>query len=317
MTLKNFINAITNSNRIYTRDDIGNMSGDEFRQHEKAIDYQLKNIGVPRNADLADSSDVVFVHSYTRDDGTEVKSHYRSKPDGITTGHAANVNYNETVNPVSNAIYSKKQNFDGTVKKPMTKTEKLIDFSAKTFGVALPLAHANLQNSMRDFSEAKKNENVLIIYDRRSLKNPEINRAIDSAGIPKNARGTVYGFADKNSEQLAESKQIYDFINQNYEKLKSNSFHTADIHFYPYASNDVKEIIKSVDNYLGIQHATLYKPHIDSDGYFNAIVLDLYDFEHRKGIRPDVLINNWGHSMQEKNRLEKQFNLYYIRKKVK
>lgn len=275
------------------------MSSDEFKQHEKAIDYQLKNIGVPRNADLANSSDVVFVHAYTRDDGTEVKSHYRSKPDGISTGHAANVNYNETV------------------KKPMTKTEKLIDFSAKTFGVALPLAHANLQNSMRDFSEAKKNENVLIIYDRRSLKNPEINRAIDSAGIPKNARGTVYGFADKNSEQLAESKQINDFINQNYDKLKSNSFYTADIHFYPYASKDVKEIIKSVDNYLGIQHATLYKPHIDSDGYFNAIVLDLYDFEHRKGIRPDVLINNWGNSMQEKNQLENQFNLYYIRKKVK
>ena len=40
-------------------------------------------MGIPRRANLAGNSDVVYVHSYTRDDGTEVIAHYRSKPDGV------------------------------------------------------------------------------------------------------------------------------------------------------------------------------------------------------------------------------------------
>ena len=82
-SLRNFINAITNDNKIYTAEDIGEMTNREFLDNEKAIDYQLANLGIPRRANLAGNSDVVYVHSYTRDDGTEVRAHYRSKPDGV------------------------------------------------------------------------------------------------------------------------------------------------------------------------------------------------------------------------------------------
>ena len=82
-SLRYFINAITNDNRIYTAEDIGSMSGKEFRANEKAIDYQMNNLGIPRESDLAGSPDVVYVHAYTKEDGTEVKAHYRSKPDGV------------------------------------------------------------------------------------------------------------------------------------------------------------------------------------------------------------------------------------------
>ena len=82
-SLRNFINAITNDNRLYTAEDIGEMTNREFLDNEKAIDYQLNNLGIPRRANLAGNSDVVYVHSYTRDDGTEVRAHYRSKPDGV------------------------------------------------------------------------------------------------------------------------------------------------------------------------------------------------------------------------------------------
>ena len=82
-SLRNFINAITNDNKIYTAEDIGEMTNREFLDNEKAIDYQLNNLGIPRRANLAGNSDVVYVHSYTRDDGTEVRAHYRSKPDGV------------------------------------------------------------------------------------------------------------------------------------------------------------------------------------------------------------------------------------------
>ena len=50
--LKEFFNKIANDNRIFTREDIGNMSSDEFSANEKAIDYQLANLGVPTNSDI-------------------------------------------------------------------------------------------------------------------------------------------------------------------------------------------------------------------------------------------------------------------------
>lgn len=81
--LRNFINAITNDNRLYTAEDIGNMTSKEFVSNEKAIDYQMENLGIPRQSDLTNNSDVIYVKAYTRGDGTKVKAHYRSKPDGI------------------------------------------------------------------------------------------------------------------------------------------------------------------------------------------------------------------------------------------
>lgn len=78
-SLRNFFNKILDSDRIYSREDIGEMSNDEFKANEKAIDYQMANLGVPQNADLANSDEVVYVHAYTRDDGTKVRAHYRSK----------------------------------------------------------------------------------------------------------------------------------------------------------------------------------------------------------------------------------------------
>ena len=36
--IREFFNEVANDNRIFTREDIGQMTGDEFRSHEKAID---------------------------------------------------------------------------------------------------------------------------------------------------------------------------------------------------------------------------------------------------------------------------------------
>ena len=60
------------------------MSTGEYSEFEKAIMAQLNSIGVPSNSDMEletiTTGGVVYVHPYTRSDGTEVKGHYRSKP---------------------------------------------------------------------------------------------------------------------------------------------------------------------------------------------------------------------------------------------
>lgn len=104
--LREFFNKISNNNRIFTREDIGNMSSNEFRENEKAIDYQLANLGVPTNSDMALSDDVVYVHSYTRDDGTKVKAHYRSKS-GHITGAASNMTYKKELSNFNHTQNSK------------------------------------------------------------------------------------------------------------------------------------------------------------------------------------------------------------------
>jgi hypothetical protein len=81
-----YTNPLTGSNHIYTREEVGSMSSDEFTKHEKEIDAQIKafNGTMPTNGDLQleamSGGGVVYVNSYTRSDGTKVKGYYRSKP---------------------------------------------------------------------------------------------------------------------------------------------------------------------------------------------------------------------------------------------
>ena len=90
--LKDFFNKVSNNNKIFTAEDIGEMSGNEYQQNEKAIFHQLKNLGIPRQSQLSGNPDVIYVHSYTKADGTQVKAHYRSRNGSSMTGTAANFN---------------------------------------------------------------------------------------------------------------------------------------------------------------------------------------------------------------------------------
>ena len=76
-----FINQISGNSNIFTREDIKNMSTDEYLKNEKAIDFQLKTIGIPSQVQAnqaVQSGGMIYVQPYTRADGTEVKGYYRS-----------------------------------------------------------------------------------------------------------------------------------------------------------------------------------------------------------------------------------------------
>lgn len=82
--LAGYTNPITGDNRIFTREDVGQMSQEEFDKNEKAIMAQLKDMnGLPTNGDMhreALNGGAIYVNPYTRSDGTEVKGYYRSRP---------------------------------------------------------------------------------------------------------------------------------------------------------------------------------------------------------------------------------------------
>lgn len=56
------------------------MTETELQQNKSAIDYQRQTIGIPTNKQ-AKASGMVFVNGYTRSDGVQVKSYYRTRPD--------------------------------------------------------------------------------------------------------------------------------------------------------------------------------------------------------------------------------------------
>lgn len=81
--LGEFVNPETGSSKIYSREDIAAMSTKEYEAAEKEINAQMNSIGVPTKAELEKSvkaGDTVFVNSYSRADGTEVKGYYRARP---------------------------------------------------------------------------------------------------------------------------------------------------------------------------------------------------------------------------------------------
>ena len=77
-----YTNPLTGSNHIFTREEVGQMSSDEFAKYEKEIDAQTQafNGTMPTNSDLQREAMTVYVNSYTRSDGTKIKGYYRSRP---------------------------------------------------------------------------------------------------------------------------------------------------------------------------------------------------------------------------------------------
>jgi hypothetical protein len=99
MKYKNYKNPKTGDNRIYTIDEISQMTLGKFLQKKDELISQFKKIGVPHVTELRNSENAVFVHEYTRDDGTVVKSHWRSKPDDNNIeNNADNKIKNEDIN---------------------------------------------------------------------------------------------------------------------------------------------------------------------------------------------------------------------------
>ena len=195
----------------------------------------------------------------------------------------------------------------------MTLEEKVVDNFTKVGSKMMPVAGANLQNAMHDFSYAKNNLHAHILNSRAEITNQGLNKLMDDVRIPKDTRGVIY---DNNSEQsklLWQSLEIQDFVKNNLQDLISdNAKKVYDIEF---KANDNYTGHK-FDNYLGLQHCKLYNPQITPDGYFKGIIVDYYDFVKRIINSLGSYLNNWGYSMQEKGLLENIFNIYIIYEKL-
>ncbi len=328
--LRNFINAITNDNRLYTAEDIGNMTSKEFASNEKAINYQMENLGIPRQSDLTNNSDVVYVHAYTREDGTKVKAHYRSKQDGVVSDNRQN-----------------SENFTGVAAniEPTLKLEGGITYNDypidKNAGIRNYLDH-NI-NSVNGLLNEKFLNLLINAGGYTSNQNDAVelwNMASDSTGIYNNdyirKNGTLYNdvdslsneyepykakikdkiksqFGDVNvpgvvlhensnvSNAIAHSKELENFIRNNYVDLKSGKEISGSFRFNGF--NNLHNAFGSVD----VLSAKVRGNYVDVE------LLDTYDF-NKNDKNPLVKM---GRSAQKTGKLNPYFTIVKCRYKLK
>ena len=327
--LKNFFNKIANNNRIYTAEDIGNMTSKEFAENEKAINYQMENLGIPRQSDLTNNADVVYVKAYTREDGTKVKAYYRSKPDGV-----GSKNYQNTENITGAAA-----NIDPTLKLEggITYNDYPID---KNAGIR---SYLDYNNSVAgSFSEKMLNLGVNVLgYLSKQNDAVELwNMASDSTGIYNNdyirKNGTLYNdvdslsneyapykakikdkiksqFGDVNvpgvvlhensnvSNAIAHSEELGNFIRNNYTDLMSGKEISGSFRFNGF--NNLHNAFGSID----VLSAKVRGNYIDVE------LLDTYDFNKNEK-NPLVKM---GRSAQETGKLNPYFTIVKCRYKLK
>lgn len=317
--LRDFFNKIANNNRIYTAEDIGEMSGNEFTQNEKAIDYQMENLGIPRRNDLNGNSDVIFVHSYTRADGTKVKAHYRSKNGGMMTGAAMNleqstmleggITYNDYQIGENASIgdYFQHQidSSNGFLNENFLNV--LINAGGYPLNQKDAVALWNMaSNSMGIYNNDYINENGALYNDVDSLSveyNPyktKIKEKVKSQFGKEDVPGIVFHENSTVAIAISNSQELGNFINKNKTTLKSGKEISGSIRFNGFTN--LHNAFGSVD----ILSAKL------NNGYVDITILDTYDFNPNDR----NLIVQMGYAAQKLNLLNPYFTIVKCKYKL-
>ena len=329
-SLRNFINAITNDNKIYTAEDIGGMSGDEFMENEKAINYQMANLGIPRESELTGNPDVVYVHAYTRDDGTEVKAHYRSKPDGAgsnnyehsgtSTGASANIEqptvleggitYNDySINKnagISNYLDHNINSVAGSF------SEQMLNWGVNALGYPLnqndAVALWNMaSNPTGIYNNDYIRKNGTLYNDVDSLTSEytpyktKIKNKIKSQFGDVNVPGVVLHENSNVSNVIAHSEELESFIRNNYADLKSGKEVSGSFRFNGFTN---------LHNAFGSVDVLSAKTR---GNYVDVTLLDTYDFNKND----KNLFVKMGRRAQETGKLNPYFTIVRCRYKLK
>lgn len=318
--LRDFFNKIANNNRIYTAEDIGEMSSNDFTKNEKAIDYQMENLGIPRKNDLNGNSDVVYVHSYTRSDGTEVKSHYRSKNGGMMTDVATNleqstmleggITYNDYPIGENASIgdYSQHQidSSNGFLNENFLNV--LINAGGYPLNQKDAVALWNMaSDSIGIYNNDYINKNGALYNDVDSLNveyNPyktKIKEKVKSQFGDVNVPGVVLHENSNVSNAIANSPEMDNFIRNNYSDLKSGKEISGSMRFGGFTN--LHNAFGSVD---------VLSAKVQGD-YVNVTVLDTYDFNKND---PNPLVK-MGRRAQETGKLNPYFTIVKCRYKLK
>ena len=323
--LRDYYNKVTNDGRIFSLKDVMDIPAEEDAHYKDALDYQAGKIGFPTDSELSSSDDVVYVHSYSRDDGTKVRAHYRSKnghsfsdpnrkPLGTPTEAKADLDaridkwMNNKIEGTPTGGAAGVDYFIDAAKKKVLSSEAgplLQLHAAKNQWVAeklsprTPLSNEYYRISATNGNSIKKTDinNMKTTVGEVAYSNPALyehlrnmsgNRRIvdwDMVVIPKSMSPLV--------EAVKKSSPLQEKVVQNIEKIGRGDLKNSSI-----LDLDMRNV-PDVGTVLGRTH--IYDPKIDDKGNLNMYVIDWYDFDKMPKSNDIITIGNNNAYEQQEN----------------
>lgn len=329
--LSEFFNEVTNDGRIFSFEDVANIPQEEGSFYQKALDYQYGKIGFPKDKELQNSSDVVYVRAYTRDDGTEVRAHYRSK-----NGHL----YADSSKRTMTSLKEEKARIEklaqrildeGQVTGGASKVEK--EKLHESFINSIPMDYiqqgvghtrdfADWAGSFKGVPNAAKYYRISLTkgksvddHDTDNIK-CTVKDVISNKKLYEHILGIDNG-AVKPDDMLIvpkpEARIVKDLKDSNVIKEKLIENKTA-IKSGKLQNSSIKEVdfYKRNSDLMGTLGKThIYNPQIDNKGNLHLLVIDWYDFKHidinsleDSDDRLFAEINNNGYAQQQRGALQ-------------
>ena len=306
------------------------MSAEEFMTNEKAIDYQMENLGIPRESDLSGNPDVVYVHAYTRDDGTEVRAHYRSKPDGVggnnyehsgtSTGAAEDIEPTLKLDggiTYNNYPINKNAGIRNYFERNINSTDGLLNEIGLSLGINLLGYPLNQNDAVALWNMASDStgiynhdyirKNGTLYNDVDSLTSEyapyktKIKNKIKSQFGDVNVPGVILHENSNVSNAIAHSEELENFIRNNYADLKSGKEVSGSFRFNGFTN--LHNAFGSVD----VLSAKVRGNYVD------VTLLDTYDFNKED----KNLFVKMGRRAQETGKLNPYFTIVRCRYKMR
>jgi len=298
MKFKNYKNSHTNEDKIYSRKDIADMSVREVFSRKDEIMAQHNSIGIPSEGELQSSPNAVWVEAYTRDDGTEVKAHWRSKPDGIYRNNLSQGNPTGGASEVKQKIKEQKDipemtksaELQENVIKNMPIWEVQSNPEQEYYRIAFELQKAKENGEIPDWIKEHNDVRTLEKIGNEEIKNALKNKIIQGAkenGDIETLKNLdkVYVFTAKMDSEITkdivnnpffqdELKNKLEDISKG--KYKNSSF---SIDFPKSEHKIVADFNKDFSTHNTIGKCDVHNVELGQDGYIHATIIDYYNFD--------------------------------------
>ena len=330
MKYKNYRNSYTNEDKIYSRKNIADMSVREAFSRKDEIMSQYNSIGIPSEGELQSSPNAVWVEAYTRDDGTEVRGYWRSRPEGSAENNSNDnvksddITTDEQVTVTGGASRIDREKEPSEIKDLPKNND---DFFEKERNNPQSILMRVNGEKNADRPDAKLFMDIALVGPKNvpstqdykfvsSKHNKEINDKYNLTGnkeIPEHYDGFVFSANSPTAQTLNNSEEFKNQIlsSKNYDST-TGAFKTGklEIEF----NND-----KNLQYSFG--HMTVLEPKIEN-GYITGTGYDKYNYEAMYGKKFENVsletksLNNKARFLQATGKLKNYYVLVPIKIKI-
>ena len=294
MKFKNYVNSYTGDNRIYSLSDITQMALGDLLKNKEELLSQYRVLGVPTEAELQSSENVVYVRAYTRDDGTVVKAHYRSKPYGVENNNLSVQKKSGTPTGGASKIDDSKYTLGAWVQEnaikrldipPIAKIFPEQEYYKISFELKKVEKNGKIPKWILDNNDVYKVKDIDNNYLFKIVKSKIIKAAKEANDIKTlNNINNVFVVQPKNNTKIVNiitnSPKLRYELSKNYLKIKSGKYvknNTISIEF-PQRESITSDYDNKFTTYNTIHYCDLCNVKIEKDGRISMNVVDYYDF---------------------------------------